>query len=80
MLVSAKADGATISTRPTVVPVNQALTLGKPRSSLTCGARSGRHDVEALPAVGKLAISYVPHHHTCPDRARKTRPDLAGQT
>eukprot|EP00969_Alexandrium_andersonii_P286963 12685397-Alexandrium_andersonii.AAC.1 len=36
--------------------------------------------METLPIVGKLALSNVSHHHTCPDRARKTRPDLAGQT
>eukprot|EP00969_Alexandrium_andersonii_P166839 7372556-Alexandrium_andersonii.AAC.1 len=66
--------------RPTVVPVIQVLTLGRPSGSLMRGARSGCHDVEALHAVGKLAISSVSHHHTCPDRARKTRPDLAGQT
>eukprot|EP00969_Alexandrium_andersonii_P206097 9106072-Alexandrium_andersonii.AAC.1 len=58
----------------------QMPTLGKPGGSLARGARSGRHDVEALPAVGNLAISYVTHRCACPYRLRKTRPDLAGQT
>eukprot|EP00969_Alexandrium_andersonii_P190495 8415459-Alexandrium_andersonii.AAC.1 len=61
------------------MPSTQVLTLGKPPDSLMCGTRAGRHDVKVLPAVGKLAISNVSHHHTSPDRARKTRPDQTSQ-
>eukprot|EP00969_Alexandrium_andersonii_P233983 10330995-Alexandrium_andersonii.AAC.1 len=62
------------------MPITHVMALSKPGGSLLCGTRPGRRDVKALPAVGKLAIRSVPHHHTCPDRACKTRPDLAGQT
>eukprot|EP00969_Alexandrium_andersonii_P214744 9484016-Alexandrium_andersonii.AAC.1 len=62
------------------MPIAHMLAFGKPSCSLVSGTRPGCHDMTASPAVGKLAISNVPHHHTCPNRARKTRPDLPGQT
>eukprot|EP00969_Alexandrium_andersonii_P084521 3727776-Alexandrium_andersonii.AAC.1 len=46
ILVSAKADGATISAGPTLMRLTQALTLCKPRGNLARGTRTRRHGVE----------------------------------
>eukprot|EP00969_Alexandrium_andersonii_P270445 11953762-Alexandrium_andersonii.AAC.1 len=57
ILVSAKADRATFAMRLAAVPVAHMLALGKPGGSFMSGAGPGCHDMEASPAVGKLAIS-----------------------
>eukprot|EP00969_Alexandrium_andersonii_P200263 8846195-Alexandrium_andersonii.AAC.1 len=55
-VVRPKANRTTISLRPAAVLIAEPPAPREPDGSLVSATRTGRHDAEAPPTVGKLAI------------------------